>query len=64
MALIAAHLNAGHSGGDSVYTLLLSPPRYLCAFVYVCDPESSPGYSSMSYGNVKTTHHALDKHLN
>ena len=33
MALIAAHLNAGHSGGDSVaigiYTLPLLPPPYL-----------------------------------
>ena len=34
MALIAAHLNAGHSGGDSVaigiyiYTLPLPPPPY------------------------------------
>ena len=32
MALIAAHLNAGHSGGDtvaiSIYTLPLPPPPY------------------------------------
>ena len=32
MALIAAHLNAGHAGGDSVaigiYTLSLPPPPY------------------------------------
>ena len=32
MAVIAAHLNAGHSGGDSVaigiYSLSLSPPPY------------------------------------
>ena len=32
MALIVAHLNAGHSGGDSVaigiYTLPLPPPPY------------------------------------
>ena len=32
MALIAAHLNAGHSGGDSVamgvYSLPLPPPPY------------------------------------
>ena len=28
MALIAAHLNAGHSGGDSVAIAFLPPPPY------------------------------------
>ena len=53
MALIAAHLNAGHSGGDTVatgiYTLPLPPPPYPL-------PPFSPSLISLMV-SVDVKHH-------